>query len=89
MDEEEDNDDVYLKVSRIPWDPAKVPLDGTDYIFAMVLETPGKYYVVPRGDLAFVYIAGRGLLCFRHDFAALDEDQRDLLVHYLRRDLSS
>lgn len=77
-----------LKVSRVPWEPTKHTLSGADYIMGIVLEIPEMYYITPDQQIAFIYIWGKGLVGMRHDFTHLDQEQRALFVHYVRRDLS-
>jgi hypothetical protein len=80
-----DNDEYHMKVSRIPWEPAAYILDGSDYIFGMILELPEMYFVTPSRTMAFIYIVGRGMIKLHHDFTFYDDSEVALFVYHLRR----
>jgi hypothetical protein len=80
------DEQYHMKVSRIPWNPENYILDGSDYVFGMLLEIPEMYYVVPNRTVAYIYILGRGLVKLHHDFSHLNEVQTDHFIRLVRRD---
>lgn len=80
-----DEEKYHMKVSRIPWDPANYIVDGSDYIFGMLLETPEMYVITPSRTIAYVFILGRGMVKLHHDFTLFAEEEIALFIFHLRR----
>jgi hypothetical protein len=83
-----DEDWPGMNVTRIPWDPLGYEFHGVDYVMSMLLETEEMYMVLPSGQLAYIYIIGRGVVPFKHNFGILTESQIERVVFLIRRDLT-
>ena len=68
----------------VPW-----LTDGTyefgyvDYIFSMLIDSPGDFYITPNEQVVFVYIAKRGLIRFVHDFRNMNDYQINRVIGLL------
>jgi hypothetical protein len=84
----DDEDSMYImRLSRIPWEPAKQSFDQSDYIMSILVDTPYAYMILPNQQMALAYIHPKGIIRIVHDFSGLSEEQQSMFIHYVRRDL--
>jgi hypothetical protein len=83
-----DNEWPRMRITDIEWSPFGYDFHGVDYIMGMLLETEEMYMIAPSGQVAFIYIIGRGVVPFRHDFSVLSESEIERMVFLIRRDMT-
>ena len=75
-------------VTDIEWSPFGYDFHGVDYVMSMLIETEEMYMLSPNKQIAFIYIIGRGVVPFKHNFAVLSESEIERIVFLIRRDLT-
>lgn len=66
------------------WPTEDYQITVEDYIYGLVIEHPRLYFLVPKRNLIYVYVAGKGMVRVFRDFRGMTEEDVDSFVNYIR-----